>query len=145
MGYRVIETVGKNVIKLDFAKGFCAQFATAFSIVLGTQLGIPLSTTHCMIGSLFGIVMGGKLSVVKKAYDLDAPDGYRELPGTPGIGKQEGQETAETQTGDAEPKHELSSFNRKTVGKILIWWGATVPVALGVSWGITAAMLAVYT
>lgn len=56
-----METIGKNVIKLDFYKGFACQFATANSIIMGTRLGIPLSTTHCMVGSLFGIVLANKL------------------------------------------------------------------------------------
>jgi len=60
LGYKVMETVGKNVIKLDFYKGYSCQFATANCIILGTRLGIPLSTTHCMVGSLFGIVVANK-------------------------------------------------------------------------------------
>lgn len=63
-----METVGKNVIKLDFYKGFACQFATATCIILGTRLGIPLSTTHCMVGSLFGIVLCNKVEMVKRAY-----------------------------------------------------------------------------
>ena len=71
LGYKVMETVGKNVIKLDFQKGYCCQFATATSIILGTNYGLPLSTTHCMVGSLAGIVIASKLSVVKRAYNID--------------------------------------------------------------------------
>lgn len=61
LGFIVIETVGKNVIIIDFYKGFSCQFATANSIILGTRCGLPLSTTHCMVGSLFGIVLCNKL------------------------------------------------------------------------------------
>lgn len=61
LGYRVMETVGKKVVKLDFAKGFSAQFATACSVNLGTIMSLPLSTTHCMVGSLFGIIILQKL------------------------------------------------------------------------------------
>jgi phosphate/sulfate permease len=63
-----METVGKNVIKLDFYKGFACQFATAQCIILGSRLGIPLSTTHCMVGSLFGIVLCNTIPMVKRAY-----------------------------------------------------------------------------
>jgi len=63
-----METVGKNVIKLNFVKGFCAQFATAIAIIIGSLLGLPLSTTHCMVGSLLGIVAAEKLKCVKYAY-----------------------------------------------------------------------------
>ena len=68
LGFRVMETVGKNVIKLDFYKGFSGQIATATSIIFGSSLGLPLSTTHCMIGALIGIALTSKLSLVKKIY-----------------------------------------------------------------------------
>lgn len=68
LGYKVMETVGKNVIKLDYYKGFACQFATANCIILGSRLGIPLSTTHCMVGSLFSIVVLNKTSFVKRTY-----------------------------------------------------------------------------
>ena len=55
LGYKVMETVGKKVVRLDFPKGFSAQFATAFAVILGTVLGMPLSTTHCMVGALLGL------------------------------------------------------------------------------------------
>jgi phosphate/sulfate permease len=68
LGYKVMETVGKNVIKLDFYKGFSCQFATATCIMIGSYLGIPLSTTHCAVGSLFGIVLCNKTQLVKRVY-----------------------------------------------------------------------------
>lgn len=64
LGYKVMETVGKNLIKLDFYKGFACQLSTANCIILGSRLGIPLSTTHCMVGSLFSIVLCNKISMV---------------------------------------------------------------------------------
>ena len=68
LGKSVMETVGKKVIKLDFPKGFSAQFATAFAVILGTVLGMPLSTTHCMVGSLLGLVLASKTEPFKNAY-----------------------------------------------------------------------------
>lgn len=65
LGKRVIETVGKNVIELDYYKGFAAQLATSTSIIIGSGMGLPLSTTHCMIGSLMGIFTAGKLKCIK--------------------------------------------------------------------------------
>jgi len=71
LGYIVMETVGKKVVKLDFVKGFCAQFATAICVICGSILKIPLSTTHCMVGALFGIIIANKMDFVKRAYGID--------------------------------------------------------------------------
>ena len=71
LGSRVMETVGKKVIKLDFAKGFSAQFATAMAVNIGTAIGMPLSTTHCMVGSLCGLILANYFDIVKDAYEQE--------------------------------------------------------------------------
>jgi phosphate/sulfate permease len=63
-----METIGKKVLKMDFYKGFSCQFATANCIILGTRLGLPLSTTHCSVGALIGIVLASKTSFCVEAY-----------------------------------------------------------------------------
>ena len=70
LGYKVMETVGKKVVKLDYPKGFCAQFSTAVCVICGSILKIPLSTTHCMVGALFGIIIANKMEFVKRAYGI---------------------------------------------------------------------------
>ena len=67
-GKKVMETVGKDIVILDFQKGFAAQFATATSVCIGSSYGFPLSTTHCMIGALCGIFIAGKTEKMKNIY-----------------------------------------------------------------------------
>ncbi len=70
-GYRVIETVGKNITELTFTRGFSAEFATATTVLSASMLGMPISTTHTLVGSVVGVGLAGglasvDLSVVRK-------------------------------------------------------------------------------
>ena len=67
-GERVMKCIGEDLIHLDYFKGFCSQFATAICVCLGSHLGIPLSTTHCIVGALAGVFIAGKFSFMKKVY-----------------------------------------------------------------------------
>eukprot|EP00442_Polarella_glacialis_P053067 CAMPEP_0115147962 /NCGR_PEP_ID=MMETSP0227-20121206/63605_1 /TAXON_ID=89957 /ORGANISM="Polarella glacialis, Strain CCMP 1383" /LENGTH=570 /DNA_ID=CAMNT_0002557935 /DNA_START=83 /DNA_END=1796 /DNA_ORIENTATION=- len=52
MGYRVIKTMGKDLCCMDFHLGFCIEFASGFSVVMATLIGMPVSTTHCQVGAV---------------------------------------------------------------------------------------------
>ena len=54
LGHRVIKTVGQKLTVIDFHSGFCIELGSCVSVVLATQLGIPVSTTHCQIGAVIG-------------------------------------------------------------------------------------------
>jgi PiT family inorganic phosphate transporter len=54
-GYRVMETVGKKITELTPSRGFAAELAAALTIVLASRLGIPVSTTHILVGSVLGV------------------------------------------------------------------------------------------
>jgi PiT family inorganic phosphate transporter len=54
-GYRVMETVGKKITELTPSRGFSAELATALTIVVASRLGIPVSTTHTLVGSVLGV------------------------------------------------------------------------------------------
>jgi PiT family inorganic phosphate transporter len=56
-GYRVMETVGKKITELTPSRGFAAELAAALTIVLASRLGIPVSTTHILVGSVLGVGM----------------------------------------------------------------------------------------
>jgi PiT family inorganic phosphate transporter len=87
LGYRVIETVGRKITELTPSRAFTAQVAAATTIVLASRLGIPVSTTHILVGSVLGVGIAR------------------------GIG----------------------ALDLRVVGKIMISWVATLPIAAALS------------
>jgi PiT family inorganic phosphate transporter len=56
-GYRVMETVGKKITELTPSRGFAAELAAATTIVIASRMGIPVSTTHTLVGAVLGVGM----------------------------------------------------------------------------------------
>ena len=54
-GYRVIYTIGSKITDLTPTRGFSAELAAAITIILGSRLGMPVSTTHILVGSVIGV------------------------------------------------------------------------------------------
>jgi PiT family inorganic phosphate transporter len=54
-GWRIVKTMGMKLTKLKPVHGFCAETAGAFTIFFATHLGIPISTTHTIAGSIIGV------------------------------------------------------------------------------------------
>lgn len=54
-GYKVITTVGKNITELTPSRGFAAEIAAAGTVVLASFTGIPISTTHTLVGAVLGV------------------------------------------------------------------------------------------
>ena len=54
-GKNVIATVGENIITLVPSTGFCAEIATATTILIASRIGLPVSTSHALVGSVIGI------------------------------------------------------------------------------------------
>jgi PiT family inorganic phosphate transporter len=54
-GWRIVKTMGSKVTKLKPVDGFCAESAAAISINIASALGVPVSTTHTITGSIMGV------------------------------------------------------------------------------------------
>ena len=64
-GWRIVKTMGMKITKLKPVHGFCAESAGALTIFLATNLGIPVSTTHTIAGSIVGVGATTKLTGIK--------------------------------------------------------------------------------
>jgi len=54
-GWRVIKTLGLRLTTLRPVQGFCAETAGAIAIIGSTLIGVPVSTTHTITGSILGV------------------------------------------------------------------------------------------
>ena len=54
-GYRVIQTIGKEITKLTPTSGFAAELAAATTVVIASGNAMPISTTHTLVGAVFGV------------------------------------------------------------------------------------------
>jgi phosphate/sulfate permease len=63
-GWRVMETIGRKITQLTPTRGFCALFGAAITIILATKLGLPISTTHTLVGSVLGVGLARGISAV---------------------------------------------------------------------------------
>ena len=54
-GPRVIRTVGSEITELDKMRAYCIAMAATITVIIASQLGIPVSTTHVAVGAVFGV------------------------------------------------------------------------------------------
>ena len=63
-GYRIIKSVGMDMIKLEKYQGFSADIAAALCLLLASLTGIPVSTTHTKTTAIMGVGAAKRLSAV---------------------------------------------------------------------------------
>jgi len=54
-GWRVMRTVGKKITELTPSRGFAAELAAASTVVIASGTGLPISTTHTLVGAVLGV------------------------------------------------------------------------------------------
>ncbi|KAI8990955.1 phosphate transporter [Mycotypha africana] len=60
MGYHVMRAMGNNITYFTPSRGFCAELAAALTVLTCSQLGLPISTTHCIVGASTAIGLCNK-------------------------------------------------------------------------------------
>jgi PiT family inorganic phosphate transporter len=54
-GYKVIATIGGKITEVTPSRGFTANISAAITILVGCKMGLPLSTTHTLVGAVIGV------------------------------------------------------------------------------------------
>lgn len=111
LGRRVIKSVGEKITKLTPTRGVSCEVGTALTVLVCSKLGIPISSTHTLVGCVFavGLCLGynTRRNARKSGEDLD----------------------------EAAKK----SVNWRTIGKVFLSWIVSIPLAAGVSSAAFAA------
>ena len=64
LGYRVMQTIGEKITELTPTRGYSATLGAAFTVVLASTNGIPVSTTHIAVGAVLGVGLARGISAV---------------------------------------------------------------------------------
>jgi len=68
-GYRIIDRIGKELTKITASRGFIIELSAALTVLIASRSGMPVSTTHCQIGGVFGCGIGdGKRNIQWKLF-----------------------------------------------------------------------------
>lgn len=63
-GYKVMGTIGKKITELTPSRGFAAELGAAGTVVLASGIGLPISTTHTLVGAVLGVGLARGISAL---------------------------------------------------------------------------------
>ena len=64
LGFKVMKTVGTKITELTPTRGFAAELSAATTVVLASGVGIPVSTTHTLVGAVLGVGLARGISAI---------------------------------------------------------------------------------
>ncbi len=77
-GYKIIRAIGVKLCTITPSRGVSIELASSTVIIIGSRLGIPLSTTHCQIGATMGVAA---LEDLKKCSGLNGTIVWKTIVG----------------------------------------------------------------
>lgn len=63
-GYKVMGTIGRKITELTPSRGFAAELAAATTVVIASGTGLPISTTHTLVGAVLGVGLARGISAL---------------------------------------------------------------------------------
>ncbi len=63
-GYRVMATIGRKITDITPTRGFAAEFGTATTVLVCSRLGLPISTSHTIVGAIVGVGAAGGMEAL---------------------------------------------------------------------------------
>ena len=158
-GPKLIRTVGSEITELDKTRAFCIALAAAITVIVASQLGLPVSSTHIAVGGVFGVGFlreylkvsySRKIAEIKQHHQEDEPEAVAAfLERYEAATIQERTEMLSALKRKVEPKllhkkerkalgriHSLELVRRTLLLRIVSAWLITVPVA-----GVMGAMI----
>ena len=64
LGFNVMKTVGTKITELTPTRGFAAELSAATTVVMASGVGIPVSTTHTLVGAVLGVGLARGISAI---------------------------------------------------------------------------------
>jgi phosphate/sulfate permease len=63
-GWRVMQTIGRRITELTPTRGFAAEFSAGITILVASLMGLPISTTHTLVGAVLGVGMARGIGAI---------------------------------------------------------------------------------
>ncbi|HUT54263.1 MAG TPA: inorganic phosphate transporter [bacterium] len=70
-GYKVIATIGEKITEMTPTRGFSAEFACATTVLACSKMGLPVSTTHTIVGSVVGVGLARGIASIDRKVILN--------------------------------------------------------------------------
>ena len=158
-GPKLIRTVGTEITELDKTRAFCIAMAASITVIIASQLGLPVSSTHIAVGGVFGVGFlreylktryGGMLVEIQHHHESNNPKEVEKFLARFKVSTIEKKQELLNQLKSHSSKANLTKKERKALGriyrheivkrsyllKIAAAWVITVPVS-----GLIAAMI----
>lgn len=87
-GPKLIKTVGSEITELTKIRSFCVALAAAITVIIASQLGLPVSSTHTAVGAIFGVGFlreylknsnAKRIAEIRLQYENDEPENVEAL------------------------------------------------------------------